>query len=362
MKIIDRYIVKQFLSIIFFGIIAFTFLFVIVDLMEKLDDFIDKDVPNDQIIKYYIVAIPETIRIALPISVLLSALFTVGKMSNLSELTAIKAGGVSIMRFMAPFLIASFLVSLFAVYFGGYVVPDANEEKVFIEQFYMKKDVAEPGSNIFFQDTPERIVTIGYYDLNRNFGSKISIQQFNKEDKTKLVNRVDAKRMHYDSTANSWELLDAIERSFADAVSSQKYIDTLVMKNLNFLPEDLMNKQRKLEEMTLSELSETSEKEQKAGNDSTRLNIEFHSRIALAFANFVVVLFGLPISTNSNNRKGGAVIQVFITLAVAFVYMVLMQISQAFGKSGNLNPFLTAWLANFFFLVLGIFNLNRSLN
>ena len=108
MKIIDRYLVKQFLGTLFFGILAFTLLFVIIDMMENLDDFIDQSVPARLIFEYYFVFMPEIIRLMTPVSILLSALFTSGKMSNLNELTALKSSGISIYRYMVPFAITAF--------------------------------------------------------------------------------------------------------------------------------------------------------------------------------------------------------------------------------------------------------------
>ena len=132
MKILDRYLVKQFLQTILFGLLAFTLLFVVIDLMDNLGDFIDQNVPTQLILQYYVVFIPEMIRLMTPVAVLLASLFTAGKMANLNELTAIKASGVSLYRFMAPFIITSILISIFSVYFGGYIVPLANKHKIFI--------------------------------------------------------------------------------------------------------------------------------------------------------------------------------------------------------------------------------------
>jgi lipopolysaccharide export system permease protein len=134
-----------------------------------------------------------------PVSVLLASLFTAGKMANLNELTAIKAGGVSLYRFMTPFIITAFLISITSVYVGGYLVPLANKHKVFIEQSYMKKGLVNIGSNIFFQDAKNRIVTIRYYDVNYNQANQVSIQEFDPNDLTKLISRTDAYRMKFDT-------------------------------------------------------------------------------------------------------------------------------------------------------------------
>ena len=99
-------------------------------MMEKLDDFIDQSASMDVVFEYYFVFIPEIIRLMLPVSVLLGGLFTVGKLSTQNELTAIKSSGISFYRFIVPFLVTSFIISLFAIYFGGYVVPEANKQRI----------------------------------------------------------------------------------------------------------------------------------------------------------------------------------------------------------------------------------------
>ena len=79
--------------------------------------------------------------------------------------------------------------------------------------------------------------------------------------------------------------------------------------------------------MTLSELDDYANEQLRTGNDPTRINIEYHSRIAFAFASFIVVLFGVPIS--ANKRKGGLAIQFGISLLVTFIYLVFHE-----NKSG----------------------------
>jgi lipopolysaccharide export system permease protein len=358
MKIIDSYLVKQFIQTIFFGILAFTLLFVVIDMMEKLGDIVDQNVPTNIIFEYYFVFIPEIIRLITPVAVLLASLFVAGKMTNLNELTALKASGVSLYRFMAPFIITSILVSLISVYFGGYVVPDANKRKVYIEREFMKKGIVNFSNNIFFQDSPTRIISINHYDTYTQSANQVSIQEFDSSDKTRLINRTDAFRMEYDSLKSAWVCFEGISRTFTD---STEILEKFVAKEFNnffIRPADVLKKQTKSEEMTLTELSEFSAEQKRTGNNPIEIDIEYHSRIAYAFACIVVVLFGLPIA--SNKRRGGLAIQFGFNLLITFVYLLFMKISQAYGKSGMLSPFLTSWFANFIFLAAAIINIERA--
>lgn len=355
MKILDKYLIRQFLQTVIFGLLAFTVLFVIIDLMENMDDFIDQNVASNIIVEYYVVFVPEIFRLMIPVAVLLACLFTVGKLSNQNELTALKASGMSLYRFMIPFLITGFVISIFAAAFGGYLVPTANKHKVFIEQNYMKKGIVAVGGNIIFQDSKTRIVNILSYSTFSGQANRISIQEFDADDYTKMISRIDANSMKYDSVNNKWILSGGTKRIFTDNGETAETFAAMELKNLNFKPEDVSKKQQKPEELTLDELSDLADERLRSGNDPTSIEIEYHSRYAFAFASLVVVFFGLPIS--ANKRKGGLAVQFGVSLLVTFLYLVFMKISQAFGKNGVMDPIITAWFANFIFLLVGVVNL-----
>jgi lipopolysaccharide export system permease protein len=358
MKILDKYLIKQFLQTLIFGLLAFTFIFIVIDAMENLDDFIDQNVPLINILHYYFVFSPDIIRLMTPVAVLFSALFTAGKAANLSELTAIKASGVSLFRFMLPFLVTTALLSLFSIYFSGYVVPMANKTKLNIEQVYLKKNISFSGSNIYFQDSKSRIVSISYFDAASNKANRVSIQEFNPNDLKEMVSRIDARSLDYDTLKSIWIAKDGTKREFMGKFQKVNYFSNLEIKNLNFTPSELLKKQTRPSEMNFDELKELIDSQKFAGNDPTSTLIEYHSRIAFAFTSFIVVFFGLPIS--SNKRKGGIASQVGLNILVTFLYLVFMKVSQAFGKNGALNPIVTAWFANFIFMLAAAFNLWRS--
>jgi len=357
MKIIDRYLIKQFVQTIFFGLLAFTLIFVVIDMVENIDDFIDQKASVDIVLHYYLVFIPEIVKLMTPVSVLFAALFTAGKMANMSELTAIKASGVSLYRFMIPFLITTLFISLLSIYFAGYVVPNANQTKVNLESKYLNKGSVFSGSNIFFQDSQTRIVNISFFDVTSNQANRTSFQEFDITDLTKMISRIDAARMIYDSTTGSWIVKDGVKRFFNDSGQTAEYFDTLRLDDLNFSPSDLLTKQQKPEEMNLGELKNLIKSQESAGNDPTRTLIEYYSRFSFPIASLVCVIFGLPIS--ANKRRGGLAVQVGINILVTFIYLVFMKVSQAFGKNGALDPLLTAWFANLVFLAAALINLPR---
>lgn len=358
MKILDKYVTRQFLSSIFFGLLTFTLIFIIIDMMEKLDDFIDESVPFHLIFLYYVYFVPEIMRLMLPVATLLASLFTVGKLSNFNELTILRSSGMSLQRLMMPFLGVALLISLFSVYFGGWIVPYSNRERIHIEREYLKKDIFSIGNNIFFQDSPDRIISIGFYDDNINTVIKAGIQFFNPKDLTQLIKRYDIERLKYDSLTKSWLAVNITERKFInDSKEEISKHDSLRIGYLNFRPRDLTFKLRKMEEFTFTELMEILDEQKKSGNDVTRLLIDIHTVFSFSFASIIVVLFGLPFMIDK--RKGGIAVQFGMNLFVTFIYLAFQQITKAFGKNGSLDPVLTAWIPNLVFLILAIINLMR---
>lgn len=259
---------------------------------------------------------------------------------------------------MIPFLVTAFAISLFSIYFGGYVTPGANKRKVYIEQNFMKKGIVKTGANIYFQDTENRIVNIFLYDTRLDQANRITIQEFDEKEKTKMLFRIDAQRMKYDSLTGNWILHKGVSRRFNEYKETLNEFTRDTVDFLNFSPEDVIKKQTKPEEMNLAELKDYADEQLRTGNDPTRILIEYHSKIAFSFASFIVVFFGLPIS--ANKRKGGIAIQFGISILITFIYLVFMKVSQAFGKNGVLDPLITSWFANGVFALAAIFTIIKA--
>lgn len=349
MKLIDRYIVRQFLTTTLFALFAVTLVFIIIDAMENLRDFIDRQATAPIIALYYFYFIPEIIKLIMPVAMLLGSLFVTARLSTQNELTAIKAAGMSLYRFMVPFIVVALIVSALSVYFNGWIVPKANKKKFNLERVYLNKNtISGSGANIYIQDSPTRILSIGYFDDTQETASRVSIQDFSDTNYTVLVARVDAQTMVWDSTSQQWILHNGVRRWFADKVEDFEKFNAQISDKLHFNPDDLRRKQEQPDEMDYRTLEAFIESQQRAGQDVSRWLVDFYSKISFPFASVIVVLFGVPFA--SVKRRGGIGVQLGISLLICFIYLIFMKISQVFGYNGDVNPLLTAWMANLIFL------------
>ncbi|HMQ79414.1 MAG TPA: LptF/LptG family permease, partial [Ignavibacteria bacterium] len=360
-KQIDRYIIIQFVKNFLFALLCFILIFILVDLFENLDKFIDNKLNFGGILNYYLYFIPEIIRLITPIAVLLATLFTAGRMVNYNETIAVKNAGISLVRFMMPFLVMGMIVTSVSLYFNNWVVPEANKKKFFIERNYLGKNKNVAGLNkLYFQDSKNQLVLIDQFKETELAALRVSIQQYNPDTLTQMIRRVDAEQMKWED--NKWILINAAERELTDSTEVLKSYGTIAagdvpgLNKLNLVPSQITRRQLKPDEMNYGELEEFITSLKKGGQNTDRQMVDFYSKISFSFASLIIVVFGISISTGSKRRKGLA-LQFGISILVSFVYLGFIKISQSFGYNGDLDPLLTAWLANIAFAGFGMANL-----
>ncbi|HMQ67856.1 MAG TPA: LptF/LptG family permease [Ignavibacteria bacterium] len=366
MRILDKYILTHFIRNFLFGIFCFIIIFILVDMFENLDKFIDKGLNFSLIITYYIYFIPEILKLLIPVGMLLATLFTVSKFAKYSELTSINAAGISAIRFSVPMLIFGAIITLFTIYFNGWIVPRSNSAKFNFERQYLDKNkIAGVIQNLHVQDSENSIITISLYNEKEKSGRNSSIQIFNKNDISRLNSRFDINSMKWDSIKNDWMLLSVSQRNFdSAAVESYKFYDTLYTTDIPGIdkiylsPVQITNKQLKPEELLLEEQKALIESLEESGQNVSKEKVDYYSKISFPFASIIIILFGLSISVS--NRKSGAALQFGFSILIAFVYLGFIKVSQTLGYNGEINPILTAWLANILFLLLAIINLIRK--
>ncbi len=358
MNILDRYIVGKFLSTLMFAIIALCAMFMVVNLLENLDDFIDANVGAIIIAKYYLYSFPEILKVLVPIATLLATLFSVGGLSNRNEITAMKSGGQSLYRLMLPLIVICIGLSLGQLYFNGWIVPEAVKQKKVIEYEHLNKGTrASKIYNLFFREKPTQNVIIYYYDGESRTGSKPAIEFYSSEESPRLTRRIEAERIVWDTSSSKWLLLDAIDRSFEDMNVTVNTKDTIYTE-LTFSHDDLIMMKKDPEEMNLDERREYIAIQKKGGKDVRMQQIEYYGEYSFPYANLIVILFGVPFA--SVRKKGGIAIQVAAAMIISFAYLISTKFSQTIGYAADWDPIIAGWIPNLLFLILGIVTIIKT--
>lgn len=350
---IDRYIVKRFFVNLLLGVLAWIIIFIVIDLIENISHFLDRNATYTEIFLYYVYYIPYIISLTLPVAMLLSTLFTLSAMAINNEIVALLSSGVSLFRILMPLFVVGLLVSVGAFFFNEVTVPYANQKRYDIKRYQVDKEPRpkfRSRANIYLQVNPNETLSARYFNGVTNQASEVSIKIFSGPV---LRQRIDARKMVWQDSV--WKLVGVTIRKFAgDKETLSQKPDTL-LKDLHILPEDLAIVQKKPEEMSYTELGQFIAELRALGANPRKWIVERYLKISLPFANLIVVLLGAPLA--SRKRKGGMGLNFGFSLGISFLYFMIIRVGQVLGHQGTLNPLLGAWLGNLVFLTLGIIGL-----
>src|ERR1700745_2098334 len=104
MRILDRYVISNFLQVYFYCIAGFISIWLIFDISDNISTFIDEHVGLTLVARYYATQVPQVFIILLPVALLLALLFTLGRMSRSNEIVSMLTAGVSLARILARLL------------------------------------------------------------------------------------------------------------------------------------------------------------------------------------------------------------------------------------------------------------------
>ncbi len=355
MSILDRYIIRQFRNNLLFIIVAIWLVFLLVNLVDRLDDFMDRHALIISVAKYYLFYSPYILILTLPIATLLATLLSVGQLARRSEITAMKSAGMSLYRILMPLLFSGLFISLLTLAVGEMVVPFTEERKLEIRKVEIEKTpVYTDGnlSNLFVQDQSGTIFHLGRYFSQRKFGTEILVQKFKDSH---LLERIEAQKMSW--TGSGWLLEKGRYRIFSDSLSfpqmeEYRTFDRLLRLDFKIKPEALTRRERLTEEMSYKELASYVNAKKETKQEVPKELTDLYFKISYPFIGLIIILFGAPLAANP--RRSGLAISFGVGLAVSFAYYVLLQIFRSLGYNQILPPLLAAWLANIVFAAVGM--------
>jgi len=341
---------RQFLKIFLICVLGVPFLFQVIDLTDRLDNFLSDGVGQAQVAAFYFYQLPYQMLLAFPIACLLAAVFTVSRMTRHFEVTATKAGGVSFYRLVAPMLILGLAISLLALSLSE-VVPDSNRraaeaiDKDEQRRFEVRLNFVYRGDE-------------GRYYVVRRLDATAGTMRFIKIDRegtgyeypSYMVSAPDAR---WDSTTAHWvlengHLLYMPERNrIIDIAFTEMW-----QAPFRETPANLLAKAKAPEEMDYAELGRFIEALERSGENPKKEMVQQALKIAFPFTCFIIVLFGAPLANST--RRGGAALSIGLALATTIVFLTLIRVGEALGAGGVLPPVAAAWFPNAIFFVAGL--------
>ena len=322
-KLLDWYIIKKFLGTYVFAIALIISIAVVFDFNEKMDKFMEREAPWSAIVfDYYMNFIPYFANLFSPLFVFIAVIFFTSKLAENSEIIAMFSTGMSFKRLMRPYMISAAVIAVATFMLGSYVIPKGSVTRLNFEDRYVKSKKKGSATNVQLEVDSGVIAYIDRY------------QDYNK-------------------TGNKWTIHDYMIRELdglKENIIKGDRLDTII----NMDPTDFLIMKNQQEMLTSPQLSEYIDKQRRRGFANIKeFEIEYHKRIAMSFASFILTVIGLSLS--SKKTKGGMGLHLGIGLALSFSYILFQTITSTFAVNGNVPPVVAVWIPNILYAFIAFY-------
>lgn len=345
-----------------FGVCAFSAVFIGTGTLFRIAQYITEyGASITSVIKIFVLSLPAIIVYTFPMSMLLAALLTIGRLSSGSEITAMKSCGISFYRIAAPALLLGALISVFSILFNEHVVPWANESYNNVLNYEIKGNTTPQSQEHIIikqidQGVIQRLVYARNYDSVSNTMQDVTMQSFEKGRIKQVENAEYAEWL-----GDHWKMYNGViydvENQDAKKIKHTMHFDSQLLP-VNATPQQILREQKTPEELTMQELEEQIEIMQAQYVNTKKLETELYQRYTIPMASLVFTLIAVPLgmqSTRNSSSVGFA-----ISIVIIFVYYAAMTFAAALGQGGLLPPAFAVWIPNLIGLAIGVYLIRRA--
>ena len=357
--ILDDMILRDFSLYLVMILTAALLIVLVFTYFELLTDIVRNKVPALVQAEYLWNVSPSLIYVIAPLAVMLAVLITFGLMQKSSELTAMKATGISIYRAALPVILLCGVFALALFVFDQLYIPHTNKRQEILRneikgkpaQTYLQAD----RKWIFGQS--DEIYYYQVFDPDTNSFGGVSVFEF--DPKTfQLKRRIYAERAHWEDSLKKWVFEQGWVRTLNGAsILDYRTFDVATFNDLHEDPSYFKKEVKQSAEMDYEELRRYIADLQQSGFDTVRLKVQLQKKIAYPLITLVMAVLALPFS--ASGRRGGALAGVAIAIGIAIVYWVTAGLFEAMGNANQLPALLAAWAPDFIFALAGGYMLLR---
>lgn len=354
MKILDKYILKKYLSTFFFILLILIPVIVVIDTGEKIDKFLrHPDLTVGTIISDYFVNFIINIgNMILPLALFVSVLLFTSKLSGNTEIIAMNSARISFTRFIKPYFIGATIVAILILGLNHFIVPNSSKVYADFKNTYLKSRPIDYNhiTNINLQLSDNEYIYMRSYDLKRNNGSDFSYEVY---EGNLLKEKLTASTIVFKPKDTIFRLTNYYKRIIGeqnDEIEYGRRMDTL----FNFRPNDLLHIDAFAVEMQTPELLKYIEVSKARGRGNLNVYyVELYKRTSLAVAAYILTM--IAVSLGAVKRRGGIGINLAVGVTIVFIYVFLLRIVEVVGGSPDSHPLFMVWMPNVLFGILAIY-------
>lgn len=355
MKRLDALVLKELIGPWIFGVSMFTMLFIAATYLGRIAKYFTEGVPPGEIVHLTLLFLPAVMVKTFAMALLLGGLLSFGRLSGDSEITAIRAAGVSLYRIVLPVAIFSLVVAAIAFTMNEQMVPGAAKQSTAI-----MIDIARNSENKAEQ--PVKHIEVHGGKVVAMFGAKdfsletrtlrgVHVVAYDKSGRESFVMFADALSF---TDLQDWKILGNAEvlnrdGSYHVKIEPDAEGKTIWPENIPKIassPEDILASDVKdLDLFSMKEIQDQIRKGRESGNmtETTIRNFEFGywNKIALPLAAFIFGTLGATLGIR--NHRTGSATGFAISIAIIFSYFTLINFMNVYAGSGLFPPYVASF-------------------
>jgi LPS export ABC transporter permease LptG/LPS export ABC transporter permease LptF len=349
--LIDRYLVREYVTFLSLGLLGAAVLYVMVDLLQTLDRYLRVKPPLVLILQHMLYDGPGEIYKGLPIIVLLATLFLFLTLSKNRELDALKAAGVSLYRTSMPVLITALVISVAAVVFQEVLLPELTARADEVDRVKIRGHTPrhlQRQSQIWYRSSDTRFIRMGLLDpADRSIDGLVVLDV---DASYRLETRLDARKARW--APDGWQIADGVVRRFdaGQRVRAESFAQRSGVLEESL--DDFTQVQKPPETMSFVELRSYVARLQESGRRVGKYLVQLHAKLSFPLVNLIMALVAIPFALVAP-RSGGRAVAIGMAVVVGVGYWVVHSMALAFAQADLLPPLLAAWTANIVFAGIG---------
>ena len=366
--LLDRYLLREWLKILGLLLCATTGLMMMSSLYDDFRDLLELNVGLDEVLKYYAALMPSQLSVVLPLSLLLSLLFVLGKLHRNNEITAIRAAGLNIFSTTRVLWVAGVVFCGVTLMLNAYIVPRSVERSRGLKESYriqaelkkpMTSSVGMVPSVTFDNPRANRMWYINRYSrvAKTAYGVTVSELDARRREKTRLM----AREATYDEAKQQWSFRDGREVWFdvdAGEVMRSRAFEAKTMPHYNEDPKLMLMLSLKARELSFFELERIVEYFTAEDNPKvTSYAVRYYSVLAETLGPLIILAIAVPFAVSG--VRVSPVVGVSKSIGLFFIYYLLSNIASLLGAKGYVDPLWAACLPNLAMVGVGAYLFGR---
>ena len=364
-RILDEYIVREFLTTFFLVLAGFVLLLVVFTFFDLVGDILRNRIPLVTVGDYLLNLTPSMLYQISPLAVLIAALVTFGVLNRNSEIVAIKATCSSLYRLVIPIVTISACLAISLFLFDEYYLPQANRRQEALRNVIKGRPpqtYLHPEQKWIFGQAragePARIFYYQFFDPDTKEFANLSIFEIDPSTFS-LMRRIFAARAIWNADTSSWRFENGWVRDIdgADVTQYRDFLKTS-FSEIHEQPDYFQKEDLQSQEMNFGQLDRYIRDLRQGGFDTMRLRVALWHKLSYPLIAVVMAVLAVPFALSMGRR--GSLSGVAVAIAVALAYWVVNGLFEAMGNVNYLPSAMAAWSADVLFALAGGYLLLRT--